>query len=1009
MKGIQFILQRKILIGLVTTLILILGSYAMIHMDEELMPPLSMDGGYINIEAAEQPAVEVERTITTPLERQIESIEGIKEVRSTSSDGRTSLQLAFERGKGDEAIKEVESLTNQLTSTLNVDRVEVGQYGTTQNYQFFLDLSGGDMEKMSEFATNTLEPRLEELPEVRDVDIIGIQNNEMVVQFDREKLQENGLQIDQVLPILQQIDEEATLGELSGEAGDLPLRWDLSIDNTSDLENLSIPTQSGPISLQDIATITLQPQEQSSYVWKNGAKEFLFAQVGGSANFTDIETAGAVREEIKAMEDEGLFDGFNLNEVVAQADYVEDSINGVTSNILIGGLIAIAILLIFLRNLRATFIISISIPTSILLTLTSMWMFDYSLNMLTLIGLGLGIGMMVDSSIVILESIYNKKENGLIGMEAVTSGIKEVATAVIASMLTTIVVFLPIGLLGGEMGQFMIILSIVVAITLISSVAISFTLIPSLAVNFLKLTKNKQRRKNGPILNFYERLVSWIVRKKRYSLSILVLFVAMFAGSLLLVTKIPMTIMPDVFNRYAELMIDVEEGLSQEDKQEIVRAVHDELNKIDDVDSNYVMDNGGMMYTIINMTKGDKITTEQKEVNEQIFKSLRSLEEEHPINNVASVMEAGGSSPVQVNIKGESFEQLQDLAKSFKAELEKIDGIVASQTSIDHTIEEQIIVLDQKALNEAGINQMQVRQIIEQSFLNQPIGELHIDQQDVPFLVTWDNPTDSKEAFFDIDVPTASGNEKLSSFVSLETVDTPNEINHVDGERYISVTADIEGRDLGSINRDVQKVVEDFKIPSGYDVTTAGDLEAQQQVIQEMLLILGIAIFLVYLVMAVQFNHLFHPLIVMSVIPMTVVGVILGLFLTQRELSVMSAMGIIMLIGIVLNNAILFITRTNQLRTNGMAVEEALIQSGKDRIRPIFMTSLTTAGGMLPLALASGSAGNYQAPMATVIISGLLFATFITLLLIPAIYRLFSRTKKKQKTKIESPVGETAM
>ncbi|SEH90149.1 Multidrug efflux pump subunit AcrB [Halobacillus karajensis] len=1000
MRALQFILQRKIFIGLVTTLILMIGGYALLNMDEELMPPITMDGGYINIDAGNQSAVEIERTITTPLERQLESVEGIEEIRSTSYDGRSTIQLTFSRDEGDVAIKEAESITNQVTSTMNIDRVESGQYGTTQSYQFFLDLSGGDMETMSAFATNTLEPRLEELPEVRDVDILGIQKKEMNVAFNREKLQKHGLQIDQVIPILQQADEESTLGELSGEEGSPSLRWPSSIENTLEMKKLSIPVPSGFITLQDIATVSLQPQEQSSYVWKNGGKDFLFVQIGGSSNFTEIETAAAVRDEIRNMEEAELFDGFSLNEVVAQADYVEDSINGVTNNILIGGLIAIAILLIFLRNLRATVIISISIPTSILLTLTSMWLLDYSLNMLTLVGLGLGIGMMVDSSIVILESIYNKKEEGLTGMDAVSSGIKEVATAVLASMLTTIVVFLPIGLLGGEVGQFMIVLSVVVAITLISSVMISFTLIPSLSEKFLTMRKKKRQKKDGPILKFYDRLVSWTVRKKRNSLVVLALFTMLFVSSLFLVTKIPMTLMPDVFNRYAELMIEVDEGLSQDDKQEIVTAVNHELKNIDDIESNYMMDSGGMLYTIINMTKDDQVTTEQKDVNEQIFKSLRTLEDKYPIKNVASVMDGGAASPVQVHIKGESFERLQQLAIDFKAKLENIDGIAASQTSIDRMSEEEIVQLNKTAMEDAGLNEIQIREMVQQSFLNQPIGELKINQKNVPLLINWESPIDSKEALLGISVP-MTDEKKLSDFLTFETVQTPNEINHIDGERYITVSADIEGQDLGSVNRDVQGIIDDFEAPLGYSLTVAGDLEAQQQMIQEMLLIIGIAVFLVYLVMAVQFNHLFHPLIVMAVIPMTVVGVILGLFLTQRELSVMSAMGIVMLIGIVLNNAILFITRTNQLRKNGLAVDTALIESGKDRIRPIFMTSLTTAGGMLPLALASGSAGNYQAPMATVIISGLLFATFLTLLLIPAIYRLFA--KKKESTTNELP------
>ena len=254
----------------------------------------------------------------------------------------------------------------------------------------------------------------------------------------------------------------------------------------------------------------------------------------------------------------------------------------------------------------------------------------------------------------------------------------------------------------------------------------------------------------------------------------------------------------------------------------------------------------------------------------------------------------------------------------------------------------------------------------------------------------------TKSALLDLKIPTPSGEKRLSEFISLKSVENPNEISHKDGERYISISADIEGKDLGTINREVQKLMDSYDVPEGYSIAPAGDLEQQQEMVQDMVLILAISIFLVYLVMAVQFNHLGHPLIVMSVIPMTTVGVILGLFLTQQELSIMSGMGIIMLIGIVLNNAILLIDRTNQLRNEGYTVQEALVEAGKNRIRPILMTTLTTVGGMLPLALATGGSGNYQAPMATAIIAGLSFATLITLLLIPAVYRIFTRSAVKR-------------
>ncbi len=997
MNLLRFIVQRKILVSLMVVLVLLIGSFSVLKLDKELFPSIKMDGAYVEIYAGEMPAIEVERSITSPLEKKILGIQGVEEVLSSSNIGKSSMQLTIERGRGEEVFKEVESVVNSTTSDISgVKDVMTGQFGTSQAYDFFMDVSGSDMEKMTAFAKNILEPRLEALPEVHDVSLSGSVEKEVTVELKRDELFKNELDAAQVIGAIQQANNEATLGQLNNETNSPSLRWNSQLESVENVKNLQIPAANGYIKLSQIADVKLQPLESSSFVWKNGSKDFIFVQVGRVADATQIEMAEAVREEIKQIREEGLVSGVELNEMVAQADYVKDSIDGVTSNILIGAAIAVAILMLFLRNIRATLIVGLSIPTSVLLTFASMWVFGYSFNMLTLIGLGLGIGMMVDSSIVILESIYRKKEQGLKSLEAVIKGTQEVATAVLASMLTTIVVFVPIGLLGGEMGSFMIILSVVVAITLISSVIVSFTLIPSLSEKFLKLKKKEKTNKESQLVRGYSKMISWTIKKKRHSFAVIGLFFLMLIGSLMLVTKIPMTIMPDMMNRYAELMVTVEPGLSLEEKQEIVTEMNKALDGIKDVESNYVMDNGNMLYTIINMTKGDEITREQKDVNEEILKSLRGLEEKVPLKSAAAAMSGGGGAPVQINISGESFDELNTIADGFIEELKSIEGIVAVENSIERTSVEQVVQLNESEIERAGLSQPQIKQFIEQAFLQMPVVELKINEENVPLKVKWDEEMTTKSALLDLKVPTPSGEKKLSEFISLKSVENPNEISHKDGERYISISADIEGKDLGTINREVKKLMDEYDVPEGYSIAPAGDLEQQQEMVQDMVLILAISIFLVYLVMAVQFNHLGHPLIVMSVIPMTIVGVILGLFLTQQELSIMSGMGIIMLIGIVLNNAILLIDRTNQLRNEGCTVQEALVEAGKNRIRPILMTTLTTVGGMLPLALASGGSGNYQAPMATAIIAGLSFATLITLLLIPAVYRIFTRNAEKR-------------
>ncbi|WP_100406078.1 efflux RND transporter permease subunit [Bacillus solitudinis] len=989
MSLLNFLLERKLIVGLLVVFVLAIGLYSTTKLDQELMPPITMDGAAIQVEAGDMGALDVEQRITEPIEQTLEGIDGIISFESTSSIGHSSLSVQLEEGRGDDVFKEMESQLNELKPQLTeIKDMSVNQYSLDNPYEFFMDISAGNKESMTEFGKVVLEKRLEALPEVRDVALVGIDEKEMVIELKQAKLSEWGINPTDVITTIQQTNTEVAIGELVGEENEPTLRWNTTFQDVDDLKSIQIETLTGRKTLNELATVSELSSQQTAGAWKNGTADFILVQIGRVPNVTQIEMATAVRAEVEAIKKEGLVSGFELDEVVAQADYVRDSIDGVSKNVLVGGVIAIVILLLFLRNVRATLIIGLAIPISILLTFAAMWFFDYSFNMLSLIGLGLGIGMMVDASIVILESIYQKREQGFEKLDAVLQGTKEVATAVLASMLTTIVVFLPIGILGGEMGKFMIILSVVVCITLISSVLISFTLIPTLAHNFLK-TKVKQQRPDGFIVTIYGRLISWIGQKKRNRYGVITVFLLVFIGSLLLITKIPMTIMPDVFNRYAEISIQLESGVTPAEREDIAIAANKQLSAVPDVTNNIILDSVGAMYVLVNMTAEDEATLEQKEVNEQILSSLRKLENQYPIVSIGSAMDGGGGLPITLEVTGESFSILTDVASDLTKQLSDIEGIVSITTSTEKLSPEHDIVLNEQKMEEDQLSSQFLLQQMNQMFSRIPVGDMSaLDNQ--PIVITSDVSVENELEFLSAKILLPSGQtEKLSKYIELKPTVVPTQIDRKKGERVVTVMADIENRDLGSINREITELLNGYNPPNGYSVSTAGDLEAQQKAVQEMAMILGISLFLVYVVMAIQFNSLKHPLIVMSIIPFTITGVIIGLLLTQQEMSVMAGMGVIMLIGIVLNNAILLIDRTKQLRNENVSLVEAVVTAGKTRLRPIFMTTLTTIGGMLPLALATGTASGYQAPMATVVISGLLFATVITLVLIPAIYLLF--------------------
>lgn len=996
------------MVGLMTILIFALGAYAFTKLDQELFPSVSFDQTFIMIETEEMPAEDVEQFITVPVEQTIENIKHVNEYGSTSTNGAVTFYVDIENGKGKEVTKELESKVNQLTSDLyGIKDVHVEQISTSQQYEFFLDISGGSLTEMSKFAKDVIEPRLESLPEVNDVRLSGLEEKEVKITLLTDKLMEYELTPDFILQNLEQLNTSRAIGTLAKEEGEPAIRWNTSLTNISDVKNLSLQTNQGIIKLKEVAKIEEKTSDNLSGAWKNGDPNFIIVEVGRANGYTQIEMAEAVRAELKEIEKENT-SSIKVNEVVAQADYVSNAIDGVTSNIIIGGMIAMVVLMLFLRNVRATFIVGLSIPASILLTILTMVLLDYSFNLISLIGLGLGIGMMVDASVVVLESIFKKKELGYSNFDAVITGTKEVVSPVIASMLTTIVVFVPISIMEDDIGVMMVILTIVVAITLISSVIVAFTLIPTLAENFLTL-KRKSKQKNSRIIDRYGKMIEWITKKKRRRLSVISIFIIILISSFFLLPNIPMKVMPDILNRYSEILVELEPGVNSDVRAEIAAKINDELQKVQDVESNIILDFHDLLVANINMTTEEQKTREQSDVNEEILERIRALEDDFPIASVTTSIDGMSGLPIGLQVSGKDLKELERIADETVEKLNSIEHLVSIKTEIGESANEFTLKLHDKKMEEDGVTPEYLYSAISQKFFDIPAGELIIDGETIPLKISNDLTIENRDQLLKEKIPTMYGENELAKYVSFDKSSSLGEINRHNGERYINIVADYEGEDLGSIHTEIQKIIKDMQLEEGYTVSLIGELEKQQQTMEDILMILAISILLVFMVMAIQFNSLAHPFIIILIIPFTLTGVLLGLFLSQSELNIMSGIGIIMLVGIVLNNGILLIDRIKQLRLKGDSVFDAVVAAGKDRIRPIFITTLMTVGGMIPLALATGSSSGYQAPLAIVIISGLLYSTLISLVLIPSIYLVFEDIKilltklfRKKKVNVRS-------
>src|SRR5690625_1124430 len=516
--------------------------------------------------------------------------------------------------------------------------------------------------------------------------------------------------------------------------------------------------------LSDVASVEEKVSEQTNYAWKNGNPDFLLLQIGRSNGFTQIDMANAIRSEVANIKQD-IDNGIKMSEIAAQADYVSNAIDGVTSNILIGGIIAIIVLLLFLRNVRATLFIGLSIPASVLLTVLTMTFLDYSFNLLSLVGLGLSNGMMVDASIVVLDTIFNKKEQGFSNREAVISGTKEVVGAVISSMLTTIVVFVPIVLMDDEIGKMMIVLTVVVAVTLISSVIIAFTLIPVLSENFLKVKKDKKEHLN--LVGKYGSIIEWLSKKKRRRIGILSLFSIMCFSSFFLLTKFPMTFMPDILNRYAEVIVELEQDVTSEESKKVAIAMNDVLEEIPDIDNNVILDNIDAVLVLINLTPEEEKTVEQSEVNEQILEEFRTLEDSYPIKNVGPAMDGTVNPPIELRVSGENVTTLHEIGNDVTAELEKIEHISSVNMEVGESAEEYVIQLNEKNMEEDGVIAPYLHMHLSQIFASISVGDVLEDGEKTPIFINSDLHVSDKKELLHNKIMTSKGEKSLSDYISL--------------------------------------------------------------------------------------------------------------------------------------------------------------------------------------------------------------------------------------------------
>ena len=711
--------------------------------------------------------------------------------------------------------------------------------------------------------------------------------------------------------------------------------------------------------------------------------------------------------------------------VINQGNFIERSIENVAKSVLYGGGLAIFVLLFFLRDLRSTFVISLSMPISIIATFALIYFGGLTLNLMTLGGLALGVGMMVDSSIVVLENTFRRcEEECETPKAAAVAGTVEVGPAIIASTITTVVIFLPLAFVRGVTGVLFKEMAYVIIFSLVCSLMVSFSLVPMLSAKLLKdpaLTKDRPPAGLARYLAWSEQAFNRLDTGYRDLLRVVlrhrlvtVLLAATALGaSLLLLPFIGTEYLPPSDGGEVRVMGDMEVGtrldLIDQQTREMEKIVY---NSVPETLSS-VVTVGATGHRPGEASRGQirlslKPVAERDRSNTEIAADLRrrlrgkiagmTIRTRAPQGQFLLERVLGGEEGLTVEVRGFDFATLEALAARASGLMAKVQGITDVETTLQAGTPQQEITVDRAKVADLGLSVRDVTTMLETAVAGTKAGEYRARGNSYRILVQLENARKrSLDEILDLTLATRSGEHvALRNLVSTKPGRGPLLIERKNQQRVALVMANLSGRDLGSTAREVQSLLDTIPRPMGYDLVVSGNLEEQEKAFNELVVSLLLALVLVFMVLACQYESFRDPLVVMFSVPLAAVGVLLVLFLTHTTLNLQSYIGCIMLGGIVVNNAILLVDQAGQLRQQGTSVAEAVSEAGRRRLRPILMTTMTTILALLPLAFGVGEGADAQAPLARAVVGGLTGSTLITLVLIPAVYSLFHPERKEE-------------
>jgi HAE1 family hydrophobic/amphiphilic exporter-1 len=1016
----QFSVRRPIFTLMITLIVIILGVFSLVRLKIDLLPNIELPTLTIRTQYEGASPEVMERLVTQIIEEIVATVPGVEDMTSQSSEGNSTVRVSFGWGTDiDTAALDVQSKLEDEINELPDDivRPRVSKFDIASFPVVLLGISSSlDPVELTQLIEDQVRYRFGRLPGVAQVDLWGGYNREVRVELDPDRVKALGLPLDRILQAIRNANLDLPAGKIEQGRFEVTLRAPAEFTDLDQIRNTVILQREGAaVTLGQVARVRDTYEKLQRIIRVNGERGLRVA-IRKQADANTVEVAAAILREIDEVN--RAFPQIRIVPVINQGNFIELSIANVARSVLYGGGLSLLVLLFFLRNIRSTLVISLAIPISVIATFAMVYFGGFTLNLMTLGGLALGVGMMVDSSVVVLENIFRRRdENGEQPEVAAVEGACEVSRAIITSTITTLVIFLPLVFVRGVAGVLFQELSFVIIFALVCSLLVSLSLLPMLASRLLETPGQRRVRR----VAWIERLISWsdalfkrldnayrdlLTKVLRHRLLTVAIALSLLGASLLLLPFIGTEFLPPSDEGEVRVTGEMEIGtrldlLDQQARrmEEIVyAAVPEAVSSVITVGSSGWRP-GDAAKTEIRLSLVP--ASERERSNTAIAGDLRqrlagqipgmTVRTRAPQGQFLLERILGGDQGLSIEIRGFDLQTLDLLAGQVVNRIAGVAGVTDIDSSQAAGIPQQEIRIDRAKVADLGLSVRDVTEVLETAVAGAKAGEFRAQGNSYRIFVQLrDVEQRSLDEILDLTLATASGEQvALRNLVTSAAGLGPIVIDRKDQQRLVTVDANIADRDLGSVAADVQAALDQIPRPVGYDLVVAGNFEEQQKAFHELLISLILALTLVYMVLACQYESLRDPLVVMASVPVAAVGVLTVLFLTGTTFNLQSFIGCIMLSGIVVNNAILLVDQAGRLSRQGLPVRAAVAEAGRRRLRPILMTTLTPILALLPLALGLGEGADAQAPLARAVVGGLAGSSLITLVLIPAVYSLF--------------------